>query len=129
MAFPAFGELGVCEYEWRWLPEGFHDAWSQLSAPSFAMVLVRLGFDWEATVAPARLVDQGGRLNWQTPEAAHNAVLRLCELVPEAEAELCSVYHAAYPVELVAERFLEFLGRGSVAAQERVVPVHLGRPS
>ena len=129
MAFPAFAELGVCEYVWRWLPDDFAEAWTQLTAPEVAQALVRLGFDFDEVVAPAGLVDQAGRLGWRTPEAAHNAVLRLCELVPEAEPELCAMYLAAYPVGSVAGKFLEYLERGPAAPVGRVEPVYLGRPT
>lgn len=128
MSFPAFGELGVNQYEWCWLPENFEEAWAALGAADTAMALVRIGFPWDEIVVPARLVDQGDRLTWQTPESAYNAVLRLCELVPEVEAELIGMYRAAYPAELVAERFLDFLSRGPLEVPEHAPPVYLGRP-
>lgn len=110
--FAAFGELGCCEYWWRWLPEGFSDAWAAAdSAPEMALILTRLGFDWDEVVTPAKVVEDhlGDALKWRTPESAFNAVLRLCDLLPEAESLVCQDYREKYPTELVAEKFLEFL--------------------
>ena len=128
MPFPAFGELGCCEYVWMHLPDTFPAAWANIdSAPDIALMLVRLSFDWDEVVGPALALKDhmGDRLNWRTPESAHNAVLHMCELIPEAELELCRLYREKYSV---VERLLAFLSSGPVQAPDRIEPVYLGRP-
>lgn len=114
--FAILGEVGCCEYFYRWLPESFVEAWAEWDrADQMALLLARVGFDFDEVVAPARLVDQGDRLEWRTPEAAGNAVCRLCDLVPEAGPALCDSYRAAYPLELVAEKLFAFLSSTGAA--------------
>lgn len=129
--FPVFGELGCSEYWWRWLPDTFPEVWASIDdAPEMALILTRLGFDWDEVVAPAAVVKDRASdyLRWRTPESAFGAILTLIETVPEASILLCDNYREKYSTEAVAEKLLEFLGRGPAPEQQHIEPVYLGRP-
>lgn len=126
----ALVEVGCCEYFAAWLSEDFAEAWAEWDrADQMALLLVKVGFPFDdVVVEPVKLVDQGDRLRWRTPEAAENAVCRFCDLVPEANLFLCDLYREKCSLAEVAERLFVLLSQGPAAPQDRVEPVILGRP-